>query len=149
MSDQAVIDVRPPDLATARAVGQVAQKLATDAAERRDPDFRPRAEAAILAKLAAGPATSEDITDHVQACGVPMKDGRALGSIYRSMRDRGLIRIVGVCFRKRGHGTAGGHIWAMEDAYEAQKAAWQAMHPAATPEQYEAACQAIAERLGV
>lgn len=111
MTELISIDCRPPDLATARAVGQVAQQLATDSAERGSPGFRARAEAAILAKLATGPATSEDITDHVQACGVPMKDGRALGSIYRSMRDRGLIRIAGVCFRRRGHGTAGGHIW--------------------------------------
>lgn len=100
-----------PTLAAARTAGQLGQHLATDRAERETPNFSARAEAAILAKLATGPATAEDITEFVQACGVPMKDGRALGSIYRSMRDRGLIRIVGVCFRKRGHGTAGGHIW--------------------------------------
>ena len=33
--------------------------------------------------------------------------------------------------------------------YEEEKHAWLAMHPNATPEQFEAACRAIAERLGV
>lgn len=111
MSDQAVIDVRPPDLATARAVGQVAQQLATDRAERDAPGFRERAEAAVLAKLATGPASAEDLTDHVKACGIDFKDGRAMGSVYASMSRRGLIRIVGDCKRRRGHGTSGGHIW--------------------------------------
>ena len=34
-------------------------------------------------------------------------------------------------------------------AYESAKASWIKRHPAATPEQYEAAMKAIAERLGV
>ena len=109
--EQTCLDMRPADISTARAVGQVAQQLATDRAERDAPGFSDLASAAILEKLAAGPASGEDITDYVQACGVPMKDGRALGSVYRSMRDRGLIRIAGACLRRRGHSTAGGHIW--------------------------------------
>lgn len=109
--EQAIMDLRPADLPTARAVGQVAQQLATDRAERDAAGFRERAEAAILSKLAAGPASGEDLTEHVKAAGVPMKDGRALGSIYRSLKDRGLIRIVGACLRKHGNGTSSGHIW--------------------------------------
>lgn len=34
-------------------------------------------------------------------------------------------------------------------AYEAAKASWVKRHPTATPEQYEAAMRAIAERLGI
>ena len=34
-------------------------------------------------------------------------------------------------------------------AYEAAKRAWIAVNPNATPEQYDAAMRAIAERLGV
>ena len=34
-------------------------------------------------------------------------------------------------------------------AYEAAKREWIAAHPDATPEQYDAAMRAIAERLGV
>lgn len=33
--------------------------------------------------------------------------------------------------------------------YAAEKAAWMAAHPGATPEQIETACRLIAERLGV
>lgn len=33
--------------------------------------------------------------------------------------------------------------------YAAEKAAWMAAHPGATPEQIETACRQIAERLGV
>jgi hypothetical protein len=33
--------------------------------------------------------------------------------------------------------------------YSQQKAAWLARNPAATPEQIEAACRAIAERVGL
>ena len=35
------------------------------------------------------------------------------------------------------------------EAYEAAKASWIKRHPSATPEQYDAAMRAIAERLGV
>jgi len=35
------------------------------------------------------------------------------------------------------------------EAYEAAKRAWIAANPDATPEQYDAAMKAIAERLGV
>lgn len=34
-------------------------------------------------------------------------------------------------------------------AYEAAKRAWIAAHPGATPEQYDAAMRAIADRLGI
>ncbi len=112
MTGQAVLDVRPPDMATARAVGQVAQQLATDSAERAAPGFSDRARAAILAKLSEGPASGEDLTDHVRACGIPIKDGRELGGIYRSMREKGLIQIIDTCDRRKGHGTGGGKVYA-------------------------------------
>lgn len=107
---QEVLDVRPPDLATARAVGERGAQMATDKAERDAPGFVARAEAAVLAKLATGPASGEDITDHVQQQ-VGFKDGRCMGSVFASMHRRALIRIVGECARRRGHGTSGGHIW--------------------------------------
>ncbi len=110
---QTTIDVRPADLATARAVGHAAQQLATDRAERDFPTFRARVRASVLEKLAQGPASGEDLTAHVAACGIPFADGRSLGGIYSSMKRDGLIRIVpGVDVpRKHGHGTSGGHLW--------------------------------------
>lgn len=145
---QLCIDLQPT-LAQARASGQRGQKLATDRAERDAPNFRARAEAAILARLAAGPASGEDLTDHCAATGLQFADGRALGSIYASLRRRGLIVVVGTCARRRGHGTQGGSVYVLASTYEAQKSAWMATNPSATPEQIEAACRAIAERLGV
>lgn len=106
---QATLSLHTP-LSTARKVGQEAQALATERAERDEPGFGDRARALILQKLAAGPASAEDITDYVSER-LPMKDGRALGSVYKSLRDRGLIRIAGSCLRAKGRGTAGGHIW--------------------------------------
>lgn len=132
-----------------RRLGDRGASLALDKAESECTDFAARAEAAILAKLATGPASGEDCTDYVRDCGVPFKDGRALGAIYASLRKRGLIRVVGTCNRRNGHGTAGGLIWARCFTYEEQKAAWLSAHPEATGEQIESACQAIAERLGV
>lgn len=111
--EQASLNFNAPPLAQACAVGQHAAQLATDRAERETPNFRARAEAAILAKLATGPASGEDLTDHVAACGIEFKDGRALGSIYASMRRRGLIVVVGTCPRRRGHGCAGGNRYAL------------------------------------
>jgi hypothetical protein len=107
---QSTFDVRPPDLATARAVGEVAAQLATAKAERESPGFVARAEHYVLAKLATGPASGEDITDYV-AQFLEFKDGRSMGTVYASMNRRGLIRIVGDCDRRKGHGTGGGHIW--------------------------------------
>lgn len=134
---------------SSRRLGDRMAGLATDKAERESLGFSARAEAAILAKLEHGPASGEDLTDWVRECGVPFKDGRALGGVIGGMSKRGLIRVVGTCNRRNGHGTAGGHIWARCFTYEEQKAAWLSVHPEATGEQIEAACKAIAERLGV
>lgn len=109
---QATLDFDAPPLAQARAVGAIAGQLATDRAARETPSFRERAEATILAKLATGPASGEDCTDYVAACGINFADGRALGSIYASLIRRGLIKVVGECKRKRGHGSRGGSVYA-------------------------------------
>lgn len=111
--NQLCIDFNAPTMPAARAAGHVAGELATDRAEREAPGFRQRAEAAILQRLAAGPASGEDLTDHVAASGVTFADGRALGGIYSSLRKRKLIRVVGTCNRRKGHGTAGGLIWGL------------------------------------
>lgn len=94
-----------------RRLGDRMAGLATDKAERESSGFSARAEAAILAKLQHGPASGEDLTDWVRECGIPFKDGRALGGVIGGMSKRGQIRVVGGCHRRRGHGTAGGLIW--------------------------------------
>ena len=111
--EQTTIDVRPPDLVTARAVGDRAAQLATDKAERDAPGFSARAEAAVLAKLAPKRSrySSEQLTAHVKAVVGFEGGGQCMGSIYASMKRRGLIRIVRGCNRVHGNGTSGGHIW--------------------------------------
>jgi hypothetical protein len=109
--DQACLDFSAPSLAQARAVGAIAGQLATDKAERETPGFSERAQAAILARLATGPASGEDLTDHVRACGIEFKDGRALGSIFSGLLRRCLIKVIGECKRRRGHGCRGGSIY--------------------------------------
>lgn len=96
-----------------RRLGDRGAALALDKAERECADFTARAEAAILAKLAKGPASGEDCTDYVRDCGVPFKDGRALGSIYAGLIRSGRIKVVGECKRRRGHGSRGGSIYAL------------------------------------
>lgn len=112
---QFALDLSAPTLKQARAAGDVGMARATEAAERRTPSFRERAEALILEKLRRGPASGEDITDFVRAA-LPMKDGRALGSIYSSLARRALIEQADTCKRRRGHGTAGGIVWRLTDA---------------------------------
>jgi hypothetical protein len=81
-------------------------------AERSDPEFSARAEAAMLAHLrAVGSCSGEDLTTIARAKGAVPHDDRAFGPVFKSMARRGLIRCVGFCLRKRGHGTAGGRIW--------------------------------------
>jgi hypothetical protein len=94
-------------LALARELGQHLAGLATDKAERQTPNFRERAEAAILFKLSLGPASGEDCTEFVRSCGIEFADGRALGSVYSGLRRRGLIQVAGHCSRRHGHGTVG------------------------------------------
>jgi hypothetical protein len=112
---QAALNFDAPPLAQARAAGEVAMERATAAAERREPSFRERAEALILEKLRRGPASGEDVTDYVRAA-LPMKDGRALGSIYLSLAHRGLIEKAGSAPRRKGHGTSGAIVWRLTEA---------------------------------
>ncbi len=99
------------DFSAVRALGHTGAALATDRAERESPGFTERARALILERLAQGPASGEDCTDYCRERGLQFKDGRALGSVYSSLRRSGLIEEAGSCKRRRGHGTAGGIVW--------------------------------------
>lgn len=113
MTQQLALNFAAPPLAVARSMGEVGMQQAEQAAARVEPSFRERAEALILQKLARGPASAEDCTDYVRAAGLQMADGRALGATYASLRSRGLIHKVADCPRRRGHGTAGGSVYAL------------------------------------
>lgn len=87
--------------------------ISLQAAQSRDPQFKPKAEAAILRHLeASGPTPGEFLVEIARAY-APCRDGRAFGAIFKSLAKRGLI----VCLRSdlprtRGNGTSGGRLWA-------------------------------------
>jgi hypothetical protein len=116
MSEQSDRTEQQLDLLAAIEAGREGMAQATDAAERRDPLFAVKAEAAIVACLKGCKqrrASSEDLVDAARAQGLVPHDDRAFGPVFQSMARRGVIRFVGFCLRKKGHGTAGGRIWAL------------------------------------
>lgn len=108
--------VRQMTLDDAIAAGQVGMAQATDAAEKRDPDFRTKAERAMVAHLSTRPdrsAWGEDLTDIARAHGCAPKDDRAFGAVFQSLARRGVIRCVEFGVRRKGRGTAGARRWAL------------------------------------
>lgn len=98
----------------AREVGTQAANACTDKAQRADPDFTEKATNAILAHLrVVGEASGEVLTDVAIAHGARPHDQRAFGGVFAGLSRRGLIRTVGYCMRNKGHGTAGGRVWAI------------------------------------
>lgn len=95
-----------------RALQRVAQT-----AEDRHPGFGPRAAAVIVAHLEQhGPTPGERLTEACKAAGIVPDDDRAFGPVYMGLVRRGQIEKVGTVRRERGHGTAGGNVWAIRGA---------------------------------
>lgn len=100
-----------------RRLGDKGAALALNKAERDSPGFSDRAKAAILARLAQGKASGEQLTAYVKDCGIPLdKNGKELGAIYASLRRKGLIVAAGDCCRAHGHGTKGGTVYRLGGA---------------------------------
>lgn len=98
------------------AAGQRGMTQATEAAERRDPLFREKAEAVMLRHLSTRhdrSAWGEDLTDIARAHGCTPPDDRAFGAVFQSLARRGLIRCVEFGVRRKGRGTAGARRWAL------------------------------------
>ena len=94
--------------------GQAGMAISLERAEKRDPDFSKKAEAAMLRHLVACfSASGEELVDVARAHGAIPHDDRAFGSVFQSMARRGLIRTVGFCLRKKGHMGAGGRVWGL------------------------------------
>lgn len=98
----------------AREAGEQAATACTEKALRADPDFTAKASSAILAHLSVvKEASGEVLTDIAIAHGARPHDQRAFGGVFASLSRKNLIRTVGFCMRSKGHGTAGGRIWAI------------------------------------
>ena len=83
-------------------------------AEEACEDFADRACACVLEYLRRhGPTPGEVLTDACLIAGIVPHDTRAFGPVYMRLSRRGLIVKAGTCIRRRGHGTAGGHVWAL------------------------------------
>lgn len=98
-------------LRAARAAGETAAAMAKLRALRHDPEFVARAKACILAALATGPRSSEDLVDACLAQEIKPPDDRAFGSVIAALARRGEILFVDFCLRRKGRGTAGGRVW--------------------------------------
>jgi len=107
--------------ATARRLGEAPMQLALDAATSADPSFGARAYAFIVAYVREqaarlGGVSGEQVTLAAQQAGIGAdRDGRAFGSIFAKAIRMGEIKVIGYCLRIRGHGGAGGRVYAAGD----------------------------------
>ena len=73
-------------------------------------------ETAMLAHLCEhGACPGEDITDAAIAAGIVPDELRAFGAVFMSLSRSGKIIKAGTCQRRKGHGSAGGHVWAIKE----------------------------------
>lgn len=101
----------------------VTQLTITDAIDARDQameavaqhagdTFQDRALAFVLAYLTVhGETAGEVLTEACRRAGIVPHDDRAFGPVYMKLSRQGLIEKCGTVLRRRGHGTAGGHVW--------------------------------------
>lgn len=114
---------RPPHnlrAMTARRIGGEQMELALGAAEAADGSFGERAYAFIVRYVREqsalrGCVPGEDVTLAARDAGIRPADDRAFGSIYAKAIRLGDVRVVGTCARVRGHGAAGGRLYAAGD----------------------------------
>lgn len=101
-----------PSLFDALEARNAAIAVVSANAEQSSPGFAERAEACILAHLAAhGPTPGEDLTDACVAVGIVPHDPRAFGGVYLKLANKKRIVKDGYCARRKGHGTSGGIKW--------------------------------------
>lgn len=101
------------DFTEPRAEGERLGNLSTDKAERVADFDSVGAGKFILGWLHRhGNVSGEALTNAAKEHGYHPHDDRAFGSVFGSLSRKGLIRCVGFCEREKGHGTAGGRVWA-------------------------------------
>ena len=95
----------------AREAGHVG---AGRAVQRCAPDFVERAKKFVIGYLSLrGQAPGEIIVDLCKKDGIVATDDRSFGAVFAALSRANEIRCVGYCDRKKGHGTSGGRIWAL------------------------------------
>lgn len=98
---------------TARKLGEEAGQRCVDKAEDTMPDFSERALKFIVDHVREkGRVSGESIVLAATAAGIRPPDARAFGPVFKKALSLGLIRVVGFVPRVRGHGSAGGKLYA-------------------------------------
>lgn len=102
------------ELNFARSQGTAAAKACVEKAEAVAGFDVAGARTQLLALLLArGPTSGEDLVDLLKRSGFRGHDDRCFGQVFGVLARWRKIRCVGYCPRRRGHGTAGGRIWAV------------------------------------
>jgi len=111
---QGRVEAALPDRATVRALRDDAMTRVESKAERVHPAFADEARAFVLRYLREhGPTDAERLSIACKRAGIVPHDDRAFGPVYFNLARKGLIAKVGSARRTRGHGTAGGNVWAV------------------------------------
>ena len=98
-------------MSDAREAGHVG---AGRAVQKCAPDFVVRAKFFVLAYLALrGPTPGEILTDMCKLKGIIPTNDKAFGAVYGTLSKQKKITRVAGCDRVKGHGTAGGNVWAL------------------------------------
>jgi hypothetical protein len=105
------------DFHAARARGSEAADACLEKAQRVAGFDADGARKFIVSQLVRhGQMSGEALVDAAKAHGYRPGEDRAFGSIFSTLVRRNLIRCVGFCERTKGHGTAGGRMWAVVPA---------------------------------
>lgn len=101
------------DLEAAREVGgEAAARCAAKAARVASFDTQAAGRFIVGWLRRHGALSSEILTNAAKEHGFRPHDDRAFGSVYGALARQHLIHCVGSCDRVKGHGTAGGRVWA-------------------------------------
>lgn len=104
------LDIR---VRVARKLGDEAGNACLAKAEDKDPAFSQKAYDFITAHIREhGPVSGESATLAAVLAGIAPADHRAFGPVYARALREGAIRVVGDVPRVRGHGSAGGKVYA-------------------------------------
>jgi len=108
-----VTRVNRQSIAQARAVGLEAGLRSIDHAEAENPSFSEQAFDFIVKYIREhGEVPGESVTLAAVKAGIKPPDQRAFGPIYAMALRRELIHVVRYIPRVRGHGRAGGKLYA-------------------------------------
>lgn len=112
--NQLAIDFAPR-VAFARRLGEIAGERSRAKADEVCPGFTERAYdfiANYAATTSQATFSGEDLTNCMKAFGIVPHDDRSFGAIYAKAIRHGVIHVVGYVPRLKGHGTAGGRLYA-------------------------------------